>query len=90
VNTDQPSDRGPMHAYEISWVTGHVETIWAHSVSWPGNSRHLFSSVDVRTAERVAFHAEIDGTWTLILDARVEDVRTIRNKITEQYVEGEL
>lgn len=81
-------ERGPMHAYEITWETGHVETIWAHSVTWPVSGLGMFGPVDVKTTERVQFMGEIEGRWTLILDARVEDIRTIRNKVTESLLEG--
>lgn len=78
----------PFHAYEITWTSGHVETVHAQQVTWPGNAARLFAEVDVQTTERVVFYGEIDGRWTLLLSARVEDIRTIRNKVTEQYVDG--
>jgi hypothetical protein len=88
MNGSSLSERGPMHAFEVAWVSGHIETIWAHEVDWPGSGFNAFADVSVKTAERVRFMGEIEGRWTLILDARVEDIRTIRNKVTEEYLDG--
>lgn len=80
-------DHGPLVSYEITWVSGHVETIQAHQVTWPGDSRGMFGVVDVKATERARFMGEINGRWVLVLEARVEDIRTIRNKVTESIVE---
>lgn len=76
------SDRGEPTTYEITWMSGHVERIKAHQVSWPDNLRALFDQAP-RPA-RVLFHAEIDGRWTLQLSALVDDIRLIRNADTEE------
>lgn len=87
--SDEEPVRPPASAYEVTWMTGHVETVLAHQVTWPGNASSLFGAVATKTIERVVFHAYVNDKWTLMLDARVEDIRTIRNKVTEEILGGE-
>lgn len=70
----------PAREYEITWRSGHVETVKAHQVLVPTGGS-LFGSVPER--RRYIFHAEINGTWTLVLDADADDVRTVREKSSE-------
>lgn len=63
--------------YELTWLSGHVETVIAHQVSWPNNSVRLFGRSDV--PQRIQFHAEVEGRWTLQLSALEDDLRTVRN-----------
>lgn len=74
---------GPLQRYEITWMSGHVETVPAHQVSYPHRGLVVASSVMSMPAEggapRVQLHAEIDGRWLLMLSAREEDIRTMRN-----------
>lgn len=68
--------------YEITWMTGHVETVVAHQVTYP-HSGLAFASRAIGMANepgapRIRMHAEIDGRWTLTLAAREEDIRTMR------------
>ncbi len=77
-------NHGPLQQYEIHWMSGHVETIPAHQVSYPHRGMVLTQSLlgglpeEVGPA-RVQLHAEIDGRWQLMLSAREEDIRTMRN-----------
>lgn len=89
------TDYGPLQQFEITWAaTGHVERIGAHQVSWPGNGRDLmaglFNPVGVKpdVVRYVHFHGEIDGKWRLILSAREDDLRTIRNITAGESVPG--
>ena len=81
-------DYGPLQTYEITWKTGHVEKIQAHQVSWPGNLERMTSMFGIATKTqrdpRVQFHAELNGRWTLLLSAIEDDIRTIRNVLTEE------
>jgi hypothetical protein len=76
-------NRGPLQQYEITWMSGHVETIPAHQVTYPHRGLAVSRSVVGMPAEggaaRVQLHAEIDGRWQLMLSAREEDIRTMRN-----------
>lgn len=67
----------PPQRYEVTWLSGHVETVIAHQVSWPNNAVRLFTGSPAPS--RVHFHAEVDGLWTLQLSALEDDLRTIRN-----------
>jgi hypothetical protein len=77
-------EHGEPTTYEITWQNGHVERIKAHQVTWPNNMANLFAHPDVQEKpQRIVFHAEIDGQWTLQLSAYEDDIRTIRNCATE-------
>jgi hypothetical protein len=71
-------DYGPIQTYEIVWMSGHVETVLAHNVSWPKAGLFLGLGGDPAGPPRVQFHAQIDGQWRLTLSAREEDIRTMR------------
>jgi hypothetical protein len=64
--------------YEITWQSGHVETVTAHQISYPSTADVLFGRRTSRPA-RVDFHAQIDGMWALQLSALEDDIRTIRD-----------
>lgn len=70
-------ERGAPDQYEITWRTGHVESILAHQVTWPNRGFGVFGNDGGRPG-RMHFHAEIDGRWTLTLAADEEDILTIR------------
>lgn len=76
-------DHGPVQTYEIVWMSGHVETVLAHQVSYPQNGVFIFAGSFGTAGEqpgrsRIRMHAEVDGHWRLTLDALEEDIRTIR------------
>jgi len=85
-------DHGPIQTFEITWKTGHIERIQAHQVSWPNNMQNVLEGLGVATKTRrdprVDFHVDLDGRWTLMLSALVEDIRTIRNVLTEDAISG--
>jgi hypothetical protein len=78
-------NHGPLQTYEVHWMSGHVETVPAHQVSYPHRGMALFADsvmsglASDAGAPRVKIHAEIDGRWQLMLSAREEDIRTMRN-----------
>lgn len=74
-------DYGPLKTFEVTWMSGHVERIQGHQVSWPGSGAAIFGAPT--GPSRVAIHAELDGRWTLQLSALEDDIRTIRNVATE-------
>ena len=73
---------GRLDVYEITWMSGHVERVLAHQVSWPEAGLNLARSMFGVGAEggptRVRIHAEISGRWCLTLSAREEDIRSMR------------
>lgn len=77
-------NHGPVDVYEITWTSGHVETVVAHQVTYPHAGLALFSAGGSLATETqslpptVRFHAEINGRWVQTLSAREEDIRTMR------------
>lgn len=73
---------GPVQRYEITWMSGHIETVLAHQVMYPHAGMALvgemFGTAREAGAPRIRMHAEIDGQWVLTLSAREEDIRTMR------------
>lgn len=81
-------DRGPLNVYEITWTSGHVERVTAHSVVHP-NSNSGWMTGKVPEQPQIRVYAEIDGHWTLVLAAREEDIRTIRLVTADEPIPGE-
>lgn len=79
-----PYENEAPQVYEITWRSGHVEQVIAHRVTHE-SLRSRVAAIGRRefatTAEgqRIKFHAEVGGRWTLQLSALEEDIRTIRN-----------
>jgi hypothetical protein len=79
--------------YEITWMTGHIETVLAHQITWPNSSadlRRMFGGLATATEEPrfVRMHAELDGRWCLTLQAREEDIRSIRLVTNAERIPG--
>lgn len=36
--TDEQRETPPLRSYELTWMSGHVETIRASQVTWPNNN----------------------------------------------------
>lgn len=73
---------GRPDVYEVTWMSGHVERVLAHQVTYPHAGMvvagEVFGLASEAGAPRVRMHAEIDGNWCLTLAAREEDIRTLR------------
>lgn len=75
---------GDPDLYEITWMSGHIETVLAHQVTFPHTGMVGFGGgiITALAADqgkpRIRFHAEIDGHWRLTLQALEEDIRSIR------------
>lgn len=74
----------PHQVYEITWESGHVETVIAHQVIHEALRSRVAALGDgsfgaTSEGARIKFHAEVDGRWTLQLSAHEADIRTIRN-----------
>ena len=79
-------ERGPLLPYQITWRSGHIETIRAHQVIWPSGFSGIFGERDERNP-RVMLHGEVDGRWKLLLVADEEDILTIRRLETAEATE---
>lgn len=77
-------DYGPLQSFEITWKSGHVETVKAHQVTWPtdglgGLIGNIALTTKTNTDPMVHFHGEIDGKWRLVLMCREGDLQCVRN-----------
>lgn len=90
-------DYGPLRAYEITWRSGHVETVQGHQVLFDSHkleSASLLGSllggveVDTQTRRdpRFYIHGEFDGRWRLVLSAPEAELHTLRD-VTSSWVE---
>ncbi|GAA2630097.1 hypothetical protein [Streptomyces axinellae] len=79
--------------YEITWMSGHIETVIAHQVTHSA-LRQAVARIEgggfatAGEGQRVKFHAEVDGKWTLQLSALEQDIRTIRNVTVGEQAPG--
>jgi hypothetical protein len=71
-------DRGPLLTYQVTWRSGHIEEIRAHSVIWPNDVPGLFATTKTRDVPRVQFYGEFDGNWRLVLVADAADLLSVR------------
>lgn len=70
---------GPLDTYEITWMSGHIETIRAHQVTYSGCANMLFSPIAVDQGEPcIEFHGCLNRRWCLVLRAREDDIRSVR------------
>ena len=76
AETSTTIDRGPLIPYQVTWASGHIETIEAHQVMMPMPRSPFDRTRDI--PERVMFHGEIDGRWGLILSAAASEIVTVR------------
>ncbi len=89
-------DYGQPEVYEITWMSGHIETVIAHQVTFPhtglamgGALGGLATALEAdRGAPRIRMHAEIDGRWCLTLQALESDIRTIRRVTDAEHIPG--
>lgn len=88
-------DYGPLRTYEITWKSGHVETVQGHQVTFTGGEAlgALGALGGMATATdrdpRVTIHGEIDGHWRLVLSALEADLMTIRDVTDDERITGE-
>ncbi|MFL0393522.1 hypothetical protein ACH0CM_12435 [Streptomyces albus] len=78
--------------YEVTWMSGHVEKVRAHQVTHSALRQAVTRLGDgfatSGEGQRIKFHAQIDGQWTLQLSALEDDIRTIRNVSAGEPVPG--
>lgn len=74
---------GPLTSWEITWMSGHIETVHGHQVTYPHAGLAMAGSIFGGNADtgapRILIHGEINGRWRLVLAAREEDIRTMRD-----------
>lgn len=83
-------DHGPLRTYEITWKSGHIETVQGHQVTLPPNGPDLsgiFGGVATRreTEPRFMIHGEFDGRWRLVIAAPESELHSVRD-VTDQEI----
>lgn len=76
--TYERHDYGPLQSYEIVWMSGHVETVQAHQISWPNAASGLFGQ-PASNDPFVRIHGMFGTHWRLVLQVREAEIATIRN-----------
>lgn len=71
-------DHGPLRTYQITWRSGHVETVQGHQVTHTGGAYDLFNHGPARPA-RFTIHGDFEGHWRMVLTALEDDVVSIRD-----------
>jgi hypothetical protein len=74
---------GRADVYEITWMSGHIEQVAAHQVTYPHRGLAMAEMLGIGIAAdagapRIHMHAEINDRWRLTLAALEEDIRAIR------------
>jgi hypothetical protein len=88
-------DHGPLRTYEITWKSGHIETVQGHQVMF-GSDRSSFADalwgVQVReqTEPRFTIHGEIDGHWRLVISAPEKDLISVRDVTSREQIAPEV
>lgn len=88
-------DYGPLRTYEITWKSGHVETVQGHQVMFDSTKRDFGLALGgVATAHaslppRFTIHGSFDGQWRLMLTAPEADLLSIRDVTDRESIPGE-
>jgi hypothetical protein len=81
-------DYGPLRAYELTWRSGHIETVEGHQVIFDSHkieARDFLASAfggvatETRTDPRFYVHGSFDGHWRLVLSAPESELHTLRD-----------
>ena len=74
-------DHGPLQTYEVTWKTGHIETVQGHQV--------LIESMGFTPTENPCFtiHGMFGTHWRLVLRAPESEVHTIRLVTSAERIE---
>jgi hypothetical protein len=84
-------DYGPLRVYEITWKSGHIETVHGHQVMF-GSTRMDFSSLmggvttRAELPPRFTVHGMFDGYWRLVLTGPEADLVSIRDVTDREQV----
>lgn len=85
-------DYGPLRTYEITWKSGHVETVQGHQItldSWRAGMRSPYGDTIVTsTADRFSVHGMFGEHWRLMLTAPEADLLYIRDVTDRESIPG--
>lgn len=89
---------GPLRAFEVTWKSGHVETVQGHQVMFD-SAKSEFSSMfggalgvatRAEVPPRFTVHGMFDGHWRLVLTAPEADLVSVRDVTDREGIPGEL
>lgn len=78
-------DYGPLRTYEVTWRSGHIETVQGHQVTFESSGIDLFGTRHRTSPPRFMIHGEFDGRWRLVIAAPEADLLSIRD-VTDSEV----
>lgn len=87
-------DYGPLQSWEITWKSGHIETVQGHQVLFDSaklSASALFGGVLGTTTgtdlpPRFHIHGQFDGRWRLVLSALESELVSIRDVTDRERV----
>lgn len=83
-------DHGPLRTYEVTWRTGHIETVQGHQVSTTEALDMFAHPGEPRRPVRFTIHGDFPHGdrfhWRLVLSGLEDDVLTIRDVTTPEQV----
>ena len=82
-------DYGPLRTYEITWRTGHIETVRAHQVLWPNDLLNVLAPVATAqhmARRRVLISGMFEDRWRLVLAADEDEIYSIRDVTADEPV----
>lgn len=90
----QHYDYGPLRTYQVTYKSGHIETVQGHQVIVPGMGVELpsiFGGTATKKDGMLTVHGEFDGHWRLMLAVReslVESVKDVTGMDLWDQIEG--
>ena len=86
-------DYGPLRTYEITWKSGHIETVQGHQVMF-GSSRlealTMLPGPLPTIPPRFTIHGEFDGFWRMVISAPEEDLISVRDVTDREQITPEV
>jgi hypothetical protein len=85
-----PYDYGPLRSYEVTWRSGHVETVQGHQVTFDSHAR-MFTLPGAPALPSLPpmFHIHGSfpgGRWRLVLAGQEADLLSIRDVTAGEQV----
>ena len=89
-------DHGPLRTYEITWKSGHVETVQGHQVLFGSDREHfsgmfggLGTAVSHDLPSRFTIHGMFGEHWRLVLTGLESELVSVRDVTeAEQLADG--
>lgn len=86
-------DYGPLQTFEVTWKSGHVETIQGHQVTFDSGTSSFSGWGDISTrtqcTPRFTIHGMFGSHWRLMLTAQEDDLMSLRNVTVVETIAGQ-